>query len=48
MALKIKGAYAAEKREHTGKDGGPIQIETKNPMNRKALLNAIKRDQEEE
>ena len=25
MAMKIKGMYAPEKYEHTGKDGGPIQ-----------------------
>jgi hypothetical protein len=24
MAFKVKGTYAPEKREHTGKDGKPI------------------------
>jgi phage terminase small subunit len=28
-ANKMQGSYAPEKREHTGKDGGPIQTENK-------------------
>jgi len=28
MAYKVRGGYAAEKHEVTGKDGGPVQTET--------------------
>lgn len=31
MGFKVKGMYAPEKREHTGKDGSPIQLITEVP-----------------
>lgn len=39
---KILGLYAPEKKEHTGKDGGPIQVETQ----RAAVLERLKNNPE--
>jgi len=42
MAIKVRGMYAPEKREHTGKDGGPMEvIHSADPMGLLALKNAI-------
>ena len=48
MAFKVKGLYAPEKKEHTGKDGKPIQhdVNLKADMNLSALQEAIRKDQE--
>lgn len=45
MALKLRGAFVT-KVEHTGKNGGPIQVQAE--MDIGALRNAIKRAQKTE
>ena len=49
MAFKVKGLYASQKREHTGKDGKPVEMDVnvKGEMNLVALQKAIRKDQEE-
>jgi len=46
MAFKIKGTYAPDRHEHTGKDGKPIEVDVRGEMNLQALNEAIKKDQE--
>ena len=46
MAMKVKGLFAPEKREITGKDGGPIEHNVKAKMDVKAITDAIEHDQE--
>ena len=42
MAFKLKGMYAAEKRELTGKEGKPIQVESGlSPLAEKKLMEII-------
>lgn len=41
MALRISGLYAPEKREHAGKDGGPIQLGDRMNEALKSLLRNV-------
>lgn len=43
MALKVRGMYAPEKHEHTGKDGGPIRTKQESDLTPEELIKEMQK-----